>query len=138
MRCKMQRSRIVVADDDQEIRDTVSIILEGAGYDVTTAKDRNDAMVKIKAEKPNLAILDVMMDSNSDGFEMSRELKKDSELKDIPIILLTGIQKETGIDFESAAGDPAWCPVDAYLNKPFDPELLISKVNELLNDTASE
>lgn len=130
----MQKAKIVVADDDQDIRDSVTSILETQGYDVIAAKDRPEAMEKIKAEKPNLAVLDVMMDSSSDGFEMARELKKDPGFKDMPILLLTGVKQETGFDFESAAGDPQWCPVDGFLNKPVEPESLISEVSRLLQE----
>ena len=131
----MQKAKIVVVDDDQDIRDSVTSMLETQGYDVITAKDRPEGMEKIKAEKPNLAVLDVMMDSSSDGFEMSRELKKDPELKDMPILLLTGAKQETGFDFESTAGDSEWCPVDGFLNKPVEPERLISEVSRLLQDS---
>ena len=130
----MQKAKIVVVDDDQDIRDALMSILETQGYDVITAKDRSEGMEKIKAEKPNLAVLDVMMDSSSDGFEMSRELKQDPELKNMPILLLTGVKRETGFDFESAAGDPQWCPVDGFLHKPVKPERLISEVSRLLQD----
>ena len=130
----MEKTKIVIADDDQDIRDSVTCILEAQGYDVIAAKDRPEAMEKIKAEKPNLAVLDVMMDSSSDGFEMSRELKKNPEFKDMPILLLTGVKQETGFDFESAAGDPEWCPVNGFLNKPVTPEALISEVSRLLQD----
>lgn len=130
----MQKAKIVVVDDDQDIRDSVASMLETQGYDVITAKDRPEGMEKIKAEKPDLAVLDVMMDSSSDGFEMSRELKKNPELKDMPILLLTGVNQETGFDFESAAGDSQWCPVDGFLNKPVEPESLISEVSRLLQN----
>ena len=82
----MQKAKIVVVDDDQDIRDALTSILETQGYDVITAKDRPEGMEKIKAEKPDLAVLDVMMDSSSDGFEMSRELKKNPELKGYDIL----------------------------------------------------
>ena len=85
----MPKAKIVVADDDQDMRDSVASILQGRDYEVITAKNRIEAMDVIRAEKPDMAILDVMMDSHSDGFEMSRELKKDPDFKDMPILLLT-------------------------------------------------
>jgi len=129
----MENAKIVVVDDDQDIRDSLQVILEGEQYTVVTAADKNEGLEKIRAEKPDLAILDVMMETYEDGFEMSRELKKDSDLKDMPILMLTGIRKETGIDFKSAAGDSTWCPVDGFLEKPVDPAILLSQVEELLS-----
>ena len=130
----MGKAKIVITDDDQDIRDSLQTILEGQQYDVVTAADRVEGMEKIKAEKPDLAILDVMMSTWQDGFEMSRELKNDPEFKDMPILMLTGIKEQTGIDFKSAAGDPNWCPVDGFLEKPIEPENLLAEVEKLLSE----
>ena len=132
----MANAKIVVVDDDRDIRDSLQIILEGKDYSVVTAANKSDGLETIRAEKPDLAILDVMMETYEDGFEMSRELKKDPDFKDMPILMLTGIRKETGIDFKSTAGDPEWCPVDEFLEKPIEPATLISKVEKLLADKA--
>ena len=130
----MGKAKIVITDDDQDIRDSLQTILEGQQYDVVTAADRVEGMEKIKAEKPDLAILDVMMSTWQDGFEMSRELKNDPEFKDMPILMLTGIKEQTGIDFKSAAGDPNWCPVDGFLEKPIEPDNLLAEVEKLLSE----
>ena len=128
----MGTAKIVIADDDPDIRVSLQAILETQQYTVVTAVDKTDGLEKIRAEKPDLAILDVMMSTWEDGFEMSRELKKDPQFKDMPILMLTGIKNETGIDFKSTAGDPTWCPVDAYLEKPIDPDSLIEAVKRQL------
>jgi len=128
----MEKAKILVADDDQDIRDSLQAILEGRQYAVVTAADKTEGMEKIKAEKPDLIILDVMMTTWQDGFEMSRELKKDPQFKDVPILMLTGIKDKTGMDFKSAAGDPAWCPVEAFLEKPVEPAILLAEVEKLL------
>ncbi|MFC1764419.1 response regulator [Planctomycetota bacterium] len=129
----MAEGKILVTDDDPEIRDTLKALLEARGYSVVTAANRDEGMEAMARERPNLAILDVMMESWQDGFEMSRELKQDLELKDIPILMLTGVREETGFDFKSSAGDPAWLPVDAFLEKPVEPKTLFSQVEELLS-----
>ncbi|MCP4611282.1 MAG: response regulator [Planctomycetes bacterium] len=129
----MGTAKIVIADDDPDIRVSLQAILETQQYTVVTAVDKTDGLEKIRAEKPDLAILDVMMSTWEDGFEMSRELKKDPQFKDMPILMLTGIKNETGIDFKSSAGDPTWCPVDAYLEKPIEPDVLLAEVSKLLS-----
>ncbi len=129
----MGTAKIVIADDDPDIRVSLKAILETQQYTVVTAVDKTDGLEKIRAEKPDLAILDVMMSTWEDGFEMSRELKKDPQFKDMPILMLTGIKSETGIDFKSTAGDPTWCPVDAYLEKPIEPDILLAEVAKLLS-----
>ena len=129
----MGKAKILIADDDPDIIESLQAILESQQYTVVTAVDKTDGMEKIKAEKPDLAILDIMMSTWEDGFEMSRELKKDPQFKDMPILILTGFKNETGIDFKSTAGDPAWCPVDAYLEKPIEPDILLAEVAKLLS-----
>jgi CheY-like chemotaxis protein len=128
----MENAKIVVVDDDQDIRDSLQAILEAKQYTVITAADKNEGMEKIRTEKPDLAILDVMMTTWEDGFEMARELKKDQQLNTMPILMLTGVRDKTGIDFKSAAGDPTWCPVDGFLEKPIQPEVLLPEIEKLL------
>jgi CheY-like chemotaxis protein len=128
----MEQAKIVIVDDDQDIRDSLQAILEGRQYTVLTAANKTEGMEKIRAEKPDLAMLDVMMDTWQDGFEMARELKKDPNFKDMPILMLTGVKDKTGIDFKSSAGDPTWLPVDGYLEKPVEPNVLLAEVEKLL------
>ncbi|MHC4659315.1 MAG: response regulator [Planctomycetota bacterium] len=132
----MENAKILVVDDDQDIRDSLQVILEGRQYTVSTAADKKEGMEKVKSEKPDLLILDVMMSSWQDGFEMARELKNDPQFKDIPILMLTGIKDQTGIDFKSTAGDPTWCPVDGFLEKPVEPDVLLPEVEKLLSKKA--
>jgi CheY-like chemotaxis protein len=129
----MENTKIVVVDDDQDIRDSLQVILEGKQYTVITAANKKEGMEKIKSEKPDLIMLDVMMSSQFDGLDMSRELKKDPQLENIPILMLTGIKEQTEIPLKSSAGDPDWCPVDGFLYKPFEPDALLAKVEKLLS-----
>ncbi|MHC4642928.1 MAG: response regulator transcription factor [Planctomycetota bacterium] len=128
----MKQTKIVIVDDDKDIRDSLQAILEHNQYTVITAANKSEGMEKIKAEKPDLAMLDVMMETWQDGFEMARELKEDPNFKNMPILMLTGIKDETGIDFKSTAGDPTWLPVDGYLEKPVEPNALLAEVARLL------
>ncbi len=129
----MENIKIVIVDDDQDIRDSLQAILEARQYVAITAADKIEGLEKIRTEKPDLAVLDVMMSSHDDGFEMARELKNDPELKDMPILMLTGIKRETGIDFKSSAGDPIWCPVDTFLDKPVEPDTFLAEIEKLLS-----
>jgi CheY-like chemotaxis protein len=128
----MAKVKILVTDDDQDIRDSLQAILEGEDYEVVTAASKVEGWEKIRAEKPDLMILDVMMDTWQDGFEMARELKNDPEYSGIPILMLTGVKEQTGIDFKSSAGNDEWNPVEAFLEKPIQPELLLADIKKLL------
>ena len=87
----MENAKIMIVDDDVDLTKALQITLESQQYTVSTAADRTEGMEKIKAEKPDLLILDVMMTTWQDGFEMARELKKDPELKDMLILMLTAV-----------------------------------------------
>ncbi len=129
----MEGAKILVVDDDQDIRDSMQAILENKQYSVAVASSKNEAMEKAKTEKPDLFILDVMMDTWQDGFEMARELKQDPQFKDTPILMLTGIKEKTGIDFKSSAGDDDWMPVEGFLEKPIQPEIMLAEVEKLIS-----
>jgi CheY-like chemotaxis protein len=99
---------------------------------VDSAKDGSDGMEHIKASRPDLIILDVMMNSLDEGCVLSRELKSSPKYKNIPILMITSVMAKTGIDLEEAAGDETWLPVDGFLNKPVKAEMLLEKVKTLL------
>ena len=130
----MAKTKILIIDDDQDIRDSVQAILEGRQYEVVTAADRDEGMDKTESEKPDLIILDVMMMTSWQGFDIARELKKNPKYKEIPILMMTGVKEQTGLDFKSSAGDPTWCPVQGFLDKPVEPDILIAEVERLLSE----
>ncbi len=129
----MENAKILIVDDDLDLTKALKVTLESENYSVSTAANPIEGMEKDKAEQPDLIVLDVMMSTWQDGFEMARELKKDSQfIKKIPILMLTGVKGKTGIDFKPTAGDPTWCPVDGFLDKPVEPEILLAEVKKLL------
>ena len=132
----MANAKIMIVDDDPDYINVVKTILEREQYTVVTAGDKTEGMEKIRIEKPDLAILDVMMNAWQDGFEMSRQLKKDPQFKNMPVLMLTAVENRTGIGFKSTAGDPTWLPVDMFLDKPVEPEVLLSEVKKLLSNKA--
>jgi len=128
----MENARILIVDDDVDLTKALKVTLESRKYTVVTAADRAEGMEKAQAQKPDLFILDVMMGTWQDGFEMSRELKKDPRFKDTPILILTSIGERTGMEFKSTAGDPNWLPVEGFMEKPVEPEALLAEVERLL------
>ena len=132
----MENTKILIVEDDPDYTKALKVTLESEQYAVVTAADRTEGMEKIRNDKPDLVILDVMMSTWSDGFEMSRELKKDPQYKDIPILILTAVKDRTGIGFKSTAGDPVWLPVDGFLDKPVEPQILLAEVEKLMSKKA--
>lgn len=128
----MGYAKVLIVDDDTDFLEATRAILENKHYTVVTAENRCDGMEKVKTEIPDLVILDVMMSSWNDGFEMTRDLKKDPQFRGISILMLTAVKARTGIDFKSTAGDPTWCPADGFLDKPVEPEVLLTEIEKLL------
>lgn len=124
-------AKILIIDDDDDIVESMRVVLESKNYDVVSASSGQEGLDKTKQENPDLIILDVMM-PNMDGFEMSRAIKGDPEHKNIPILMLTAIKEKSGLDFKKEAGDTTWLPVDDYCEKPLDPQELIAKIEKLL------
>ena len=129
----MENTKIAIIDDDLDFTKALQVTLESEQYTVVTAADRAEGMETIRNERPDLAIVDVMMSTWQDGFEMARELKKDPKLKDMPILMLTGVKDKSGINFKSTAGDPTWCPVDSFLDKPVELNILLAEIRKLLS-----
>jgi CheY-like chemotaxis protein len=128
----MEARKILIVDDDVDLCDSLKAILNNAGYTATTATSRAEGMAKMKADQPDLLILDVMMETWHDGFEMSRELKQDQQLRQTPILMLTSVEERTGVPVKSSAGDPDWLPVDGFLDKPVEPDVLLVEIEKLL------
>lgn len=117
---------IVIIDDDPDILDASSLVLKSKGYDVLTTTNPNDGYKLIKEKKPNLIILDVMMDEPDDGFFLAQKLRK--EKITTPILMYTSVSKAIGLDF----GKNEMVPVDDFVEKPISPEELVEKVTTLL------
>lgn len=119
-------SLIAVIDDDHDILDASSLVLNAKGYEVITADNPDDGYKIVKEKKPDLIILDVMMNEPDDGFFLAQKFRK--EQLDIPIIMYTSVSKALGLEF--AAGE--MIPVDEFIEKPISPDRLIDKVEKLL------
>jgi CheY-like chemotaxis protein len=124
--------KILIIDDDPDIVEGMKVVLESKNYQIDSAKNGQEGLEKAKLNKPDLIILDIMMETADRGFEVARDLKKDANYKNIPILMLTAIKDRIGLDFKNEAGDEEWLPVDDYVDKPLKPEELISRVERLL------
>lgn len=124
--------RILIIDDDLDLVEAMKVILESRKYQVEAAGNGEEGLKKAKESKPDLVILDVMMESMDKGFEVAKDLRKEQGLNLVPILMLTAIKERTGLGFEKEAGDPDWLPVDDYCEKPLKPDELIRKVDSLL------
>lgn len=125
-------AKILIVDDDPDFVETTKIVLESKSYEVSSASGPDEGFKKVGEENPDLIILDVMWPNKISGFEMCRRLKKDADSKNIPILMITAVDEKYELGFENVAGDGTWLPTDDFLSKPVEPEVLLSKVDELL------
>lgn len=129
-------ARILMIDDDPDILLAIRIPLEASGHEFFEARSGNEGLKMIKEINPDLIILDVMMETATEGFQLSLKLRDrspDAEYaaySKIPILILTAIHTTTPLRF---APDEDYLPVDAFLDKSADPDELLAKVDELLN-----
>ena len=117
--------KILITEDSPTILAITKDALESAGYEVICARDGQEALDKARKEQPNLIVLDLML-PKLDGYKVCRMLKFDEKYKLIPIILLTARTNESDIELGKEVR------ADAYLTKPFDADLLLAKVKDLL------
>jgi CheY-like chemotaxis protein len=133
----MSQKRIMLIDDDPDLRLTLRLPLEAAGYEVVEANNFTEGQKKVKEVNPDLIVLDVMMDTATAGFQFALDLHSTDptsefkEFRDTPIIMLTAIHSTTPLRFSP---DEDFLPVNVFLEKPVEPEDLLKKVRELLGE----
>jgi two-component system alkaline phosphatase synthesis response regulator PhoP len=123
--------KVLIIDDDIDLVEAMRITLEGAGLSVIDAQDGQKGLDKIKKEKPDLIILDVMMGTQDEGFHIAYSLRNDPLTADLPIIMLTAIGQETGFAFNKEK-DGDFLPVNEFIEKPINPDKLIETVKSNL------
>jgi CheY-like chemotaxis protein len=139
MEIKNQMAKILIIDDDPDMVLATRICLEGAGHTVLEAANGAAGLEAIRADTPELIVLDVMMDTTTEGFQLALKLRSpdpESEFaayKSIPILMLTSIHATAP---KRVAPDKDYLPVDAFIDKPIDPEQLLEQVDLLLAEKA--
>jgi two-component system alkaline phosphatase synthesis response regulator PhoP len=127
----MSKGKILVVDDEIYIVHILDFSLGMEGYEVVTALDGEQALEKVKSEKPDLIVLDIMM-PKLDGYEVCKSIKSSATTQHIPVILLSakGRNVDQKLGFDVGADD--------YITKPFSPRKLVERINQLLGQTVSE
>ncbi len=124
--------KILVIDDDKDFQETTRIVLEKSGFQVVAAYNPDEGLQKVQEETPDLVILDVMMPSDFEGFEVARKIREELELVELPIVLLTAVHGTKKVPYRFAP-HAQWLPVDYFYDKPVAPDVLVAKIREYLN-----
>ncbi len=121
---------VLIVDDDTDMLEQGRLVLENAGYSVVACENRKEAEEYIAGSRPDIAIVDIMMETNDAGFVLCYHIKK--KYPDAPVIILTSVNGETGIEFDTATKEErTWIKADTLLRKPVRPEQLIREIEKL-------
>jgi len=131
--------KILIVEDDPDYQETLRLVLENEGYITVIASGPQEGFEKLRAERPNLILLDVMMPEGTEGFHFVWNLRKDPDpaFRDIPIIILSAIHGTTPFKFypeqsDGVYGPYEYLPVQGFLDKPVASDTLIAEVKRLL------
>jgi DNA-binding response OmpR family regulator len=122
------KRKIIIIDDDPDIVSFLTVLLQDNGYETIEARDGAEGLDKTRAEKPDLILLDITMPEKS-GVRYYREVRGDPELKDTPVVMVTGVMEEFKRFISTRRQVP---PPDGYITKPVDQELLLETISKLL------
>lgn len=129
----MSTPSILIIDDDRDFVEITKTILETKQYRVRFAYNQDEGFARLEEETPDAIILDIMMKKGAEGFIFARKIRRDERFNKIPILMLTSMREQTGFDFAGERIHPKFLPVNEYVEKPIEPEVLLKKVGELLS-----
>ena len=124
------KSKVLIIDDNKDFLFTMSTFLERNGFETVTASDGKQGLEMAEKERPDVVLLDVMMETLFSGFEVCKELRNNPNLKDIPIIGISGMSEELGVKFDKDRDEEYFSP-DVFFDKPVDKDKLIETINQL-------
>jgi len=131
----MEKAKILIIDDDPDFSEAVTSILQSALYDVVRASNPAEGKDKILEEKPDLILLDIMMDSLFDGFSLCHDIKTSKEFESVkktPVIFVSAVKELTGSRFQFKAEEQGLVGPDDYIDKPVKPAELLSRIEKFL------
>jgi two-component system alkaline phosphatase synthesis response regulator PhoP len=126
-----QNKKILIVDDDPDFAAAIQKILTGNNYELDVAGNVEEGMRAIEEKRPDLILLDVIMEKYDDGFNMCFDLKHDDRYREIPVIIITAVTEITGLKFDPNT-DGEYLEAEEYVQKPISAEVLLNKVARLI------
>ena len=126
------KRRLLIVDDDPDFSGAISEILESAGYETEITHNPKEGWEALKANKYDLLLLDIMMGRGAEGVMMARKIRKDESLREMPVLIITGLREQIAFLFPGQAIHPGFVPVDELVEKPVEPDLLLDRVGALI------
>jgi CheY-like chemotaxis protein len=124
--------KLLIIDDDPDFVDGIRSILLSAKYEVDVAYNPKDGMKALQTNPYDLLLLDIMMGRGAEGVMVARKIRNDPKLREIPVLIITGIREQMAFLFPGQAVHPHFVPVDELVEKPVEPQMLLDKVSNLI------
>jgi len=124
--------RLLIIDDDPDFVSGIKIILDSAGYEVEVAHDPKAGLKALQTHAYDLLLLDIMMGRGAEGVMIARKLRKDPKLREMPVLIITGMREQIAFLFPGEPIHPRFVEVDELVEKPVEPNLLLEKVITLI------
>ncbi|NLH49863.1 MAG: response regulator transcription factor [Myxococcales bacterium] len=126
-----EKNRILIIDDDPDVVFALQALLQNEGYEVISAKTGIEGLQRARLDAPDLILLDLMVESHDTGFTVAKTIKSDPVMREIPIIMVSAVREKTGFGFDQQR-DGHWMKTDAFFEKPYNPKVVLAKIQELL------
>jgi DNA-binding response OmpR family regulator len=130
-------SKVLIIDDDPDFNYVVQTVLEANDFEVDTATTPEEGVNKVLGIEPDLVVLDVMMPTGYEGFDVAREIREKHNLTELPIVILTNVHNVREVPYRFAP-DEDYLPVDVFLDKPVEPKALVAIIKEVLGERREE
>lgn len=124
--------KILMIDDDPDFVEGIKSILDSAGYHVEVAYNPDDGWEALQRNGYDLLLLDIMMGRGAEGVALARKIRKDEVMRQMPVLIITGMREQIAFLFPGQAVHPGFVPVDELVEKPVDPDLLLNRVESLI------
>jgi len=124
--------RLLIIDDDPDFVSGIKAILDSANYEVEVAYNPKDGFQALQSKHFDLLLLDIMMGRGAEGIMIARKLRKDAKLRELPVLIITGIREQIAFLFPGEPVHPRFVEIDELVEKPVEPKMLLEKVETLI------
>ena len=124
--------RLLMIDDDPDFVSGIKAILDKEGFEVDVAYNPKDGMNALQTKQYDLLLLDIMMGRGAEGIMIARKLRKDAKLRELPVLIMTGMREQIAFLFPGEPIHPRFVEIDELVEKPVEPKMLLDKVNSLI------
>jgi DNA-binding response OmpR family regulator len=126
------QKKLIIIDDDPDYVAGIKSVLETANYSVDVCHNPKDGFKALQTNRYDLLLLDIMMGRGAEGVALARKIRKDPKLRDLPVLIITGLREQIAFLFPGQPVHPHFVENDELLEKPVEPKLLLEKVSSLL------